>query len=93
MATVTRIPEFGGELILPGNETYDRNRAVLNGSSTGARPPFSAAPHLTKWLQLSVSRVMRLTLASQAWLEGSSHAAFWVPRAKGPQSGPCNLRS
>src|SRR5438552_14813703 len=31
MAAVTRIPEFGGELILPGNETYDRNRAVWNG--------------------------------------------------------------
>src|SRR5438128_3878745 len=31
MATVTRIPEFGGELILPGDESYDRNRAVWNG--------------------------------------------------------------
>ena len=31
MASVTRIPEFGGELILPGNEAYDRNRAVWNG--------------------------------------------------------------
>ena len=31
MAAVTRIPEFGGELILPGDEAYDRNRAVWNG--------------------------------------------------------------
>jgi FAD/FMN-containing dehydrogenase len=31
MASVTRIPEFGGETILPGNEAYDRNRAVWNG--------------------------------------------------------------
>src|SRR5690348_9879504 len=31
MATVTRIPEFGGEIIVPGNVTYDRNRTVWNG--------------------------------------------------------------
>ena len=31
MATVTRVPEFGGELILPGGDAYDRNRAVWNG--------------------------------------------------------------
>src|SRR2546423_708485 len=31
MPTITRIPDFGGELILPGNEAYDRNRAVWNG--------------------------------------------------------------
>jgi len=28
---VTRVPEFGGELILPGGDAYDRNRAVWNG--------------------------------------------------------------
>ena len=31
MATVTNIPEFGGELIVPGDDAYDRNRAVWNG--------------------------------------------------------------
>jgi FAD/FMN-containing dehydrogenase len=31
MATVTNIPGFGGELILPGHDAYDRNRAVWNG--------------------------------------------------------------
>src|SRR5947209_11569884 len=31
MATMTRIPEFGGDLILPGDGSYDRNRAVWNG--------------------------------------------------------------
>ncbi len=31
MATVDRIPGFGGELVLPGDEAYDRNRAVWNG--------------------------------------------------------------
>ena len=31
MASVTRIPKFGGELILPGDDAYDRSRAVWNG--------------------------------------------------------------
>src|SRR5439155_5874638 len=31
MGTATRIGEFGGELILPGDQTYDRSRAVWNG--------------------------------------------------------------
>ena len=31
MAIVDRIPEFSGELVLPGDEAYDRNRAVWNG--------------------------------------------------------------
>ena len=31
MAAVTRIHEFGGELVLPGDEAFDRNRAVWNG--------------------------------------------------------------
>ena len=31
MATPSRIPEFGGELILPGDDSYDQNRAVWNG--------------------------------------------------------------
>jgi FAD/FMN-containing dehydrogenase len=31
MAIVNRIPQFGGEVVLPGNEAYDRNRAVWNG--------------------------------------------------------------
>src|SRR5437899_4063580 len=31
MATVTNIPGFGGEIILPGDDAYDRNRAVWNG--------------------------------------------------------------
>jgi FAD/FMN-containing dehydrogenase len=31
MASVTRIPEFGGELILPGHDAYDRRRGVWNG--------------------------------------------------------------
>src|SRR5438309_5851452 len=31
MAIVTNIPGFGGEIILPGDDAYDRNRAVWNG--------------------------------------------------------------
>jgi FAD/FMN-containing dehydrogenase len=31
VAIVDRIPGFGGELVLPGDEAYDRNRAVWNG--------------------------------------------------------------
>src|SRR2546421_977039 len=31
MAAVTRIPDFGGELILPAHDAYDRSRAVWNG--------------------------------------------------------------
>ena len=31
MATATSVQTFGGELILPGNEAYDRHRAVWNG--------------------------------------------------------------
>ena len=31
MAAVTRIPDFGGELILPAHDAYDRRRAVWNG--------------------------------------------------------------
>src|SRR5438094_3603549 len=31
MAAVTRIPGFGGELILPAHDAYDRRRAVWNG--------------------------------------------------------------
>jgi FAD/FMN-containing dehydrogenase len=31
MGTVTKIPEFGGEIIVPGDDGYYRNRAVLNG--------------------------------------------------------------
>src|SRR5205823_8535166 len=31
MATVTTIPGFGGELILPTHDAYDRSRAVWNG--------------------------------------------------------------
>jgi FAD/FMN-containing dehydrogenase len=31
MAGVDRIPEFGGEIVMPGDESYDRNRVVWNG--------------------------------------------------------------
>jgi len=31
MAIVDRIPDFGGDRVLPGDEAYDRNRAVWNG--------------------------------------------------------------
>ena len=31
MPTITRIPDFSGELIVPGNDMYDRYRAVWNG--------------------------------------------------------------
>ena len=31
MAIVDRIPGFGGEIVLPGDQGYERNRAVWNG--------------------------------------------------------------
>ncbi len=31
MATATSVQTFGGELILPGDDAYDRHRAVWNG--------------------------------------------------------------
>lgn len=31
MTTVTSVPEFGGQVIVPGDHAYDRDRAVWNG--------------------------------------------------------------
>src|SRR6266436_174184 len=42
MATVTRIPEFGDELILPGDDAYDPSRSVPNGGIMIDLSPMSA---------------------------------------------------